>query len=332
MHNVNAVRTYVTLSRNYPDIPFDVTGNGEDAPRVIRRTAGALEDSGCSLHLLRDMQQENCLALQEDGRIPPWIKVARETSAVMLPPEGAAALVLAATAHVTITSQRAGMDPAGEALADCLHYDDLLSGHVTFAFDEALGYLQGQYPMMGTGLCVCQRLHLPLLLGSDRMPELRAQAAKEGVRLVNGAQTGCKAAGGLVDVINTSAMGRSEEEIRQLVQAQAQKLCLMETELREKALQENPVALEDRAWRAYGLLLHARLLTPEEFWNAWSEARLGAEVPDLLPVTLRQLDALVPEAMPAHLRSYAQEMAEDDQLRAWRPIRVRELLEENPLM
>ena len=315
--------------RNYPDIPFDTRNAPEDAARVISRTASALQSEGFSLQLLRDMPQDRHIALMESGRIPLWVRNDRNTAAVLLPRDGSACLTLASMAHVVIAARRPG-DNLADAAEECFAIDDALSRRVTFAFDDELGYLQGQYGQMGTGMNACLRLHLPLLLKSPGMEAIRKDAQREGVQFFT-PTANQKNEFGILDVMNTSALGVTEGEICQLVSAQAEKLCGMEQELRQKALQDAPVALEDKVWRAFGLLQTARVLGQEEFWHLWSDVRLGAEM-GLLPVTLEKADSLVPEALVAHLRGYAEEALTGEALDACRAARVRELLGENPLL
>lgn len=327
MRNEMIVHSQVSLMRNYPDIPFDTRQNPEDAACVIRRTRSALHGRGYTLRLLRDMSLDRYMALMEAGRIPPWARSDQGTSAVLLPPDGSACVTLCSTAHVVIAAKRPGDDLAAAA-EDCFAIDDALTRRVTFAFDEELGYLQGQYGQMGTGMNASLRVHLPLLLRSPQMEELRREAQRAGVQFYV-PSVGKQNEFGILDVMNASALGMTEMEICQMVSAQVQKLCDMEQELRQKALGNARISLEDKVWRAYGLLQMARVMTQEEFWRLWSDMRLGAEM-GLLPVSPDRADALVPEALVAHLRGYAEEALSGLALDACRAARVRELLGENP--
>lgn len=329
MRNVFAVHSQVSLMRSYPDIPFDTRNNPEDASRVIGRTAAALQGEGFVLHLLRDMSQDRHIALMEAGRIPLWVRNDRQTSAVLLPRDGSACVTLASTAHVVIAAKRPG-DNLADAAEECFAIDDALSRRVTFAFDEELGYLQGRYEQMGTGKNASMRLHLPLLLCSPEMEEIRRSAQQEGVQFFT-PSAGRKNEFGILDIMNMSSLGMTEHEICQLVTRQAEKLCDMERELRQKALQDAPTALEDKVWRAFGLLQTARVLSQEEFWRLWSDVRLGSGM-GLLPVALEKVDSLVPEALVAHLRGYAEEALQGEALDACRAARVRELLGDHPLL
>ncbi|MBR3765003.1 MAG: hypothetical protein IKK57_10710 [Clostridia bacterium] len=329
MRDVLIVHSQVSLMRNYPDIPFDTRQNPEDAARVISRTRSALQGRGFALHLLRDMSQDRHMALLEAGQIPLWVRNDRGTSAVMLPLDGSACVTLCGTAHVAIAAKRPG-SALPEAAEACFAIDDALSRRVSFAFDEELGYLQGQYGQMGTGMNAGMRVHLPLLLRSPQMEEIRKEAQRAGVQFFV-PSAGKKNEFGILDVMNASALGMTESEICQLVSNQVQKLCDMERELRQKALRDAPLALEDKVWRAYGLLQTARVLGQEEFWRLWSDVRLGAAL-ELLPVAVDKVDGLVPEALVAHLRSYAEEALTGEDLDACRAARVRELLGEKPLL
>lgn len=323
------VGAVAVLTRNYEDLPFDAAANADTAGRVISRTAGALRGKGYTLHLLREMAEDNRQALVERGQIPMEMAAEHQTGAVLLPLEGAASVALCGAEHVSVISRRRGGELA-EAAADCLAVEDHLARRVSFAYHEQMGYLQARYEGLGTGLQAGLVLHLPMLMRAKRMPEVLRELDAQGLRGRPCGLVGNRPRGELLEVCNRSAIGRTEQEICQLVQQGARKLMQMEAELRRNAAQPESLKLQDRLSRAHGLTQSARLISEEEFWCIWSDLRLGAQM-ELLPLTTEQVDALLPEMMEAHLRSYAEEALAGEALDACRCSRLRELLYEIPL-
>ena len=61
-------------------------------------------------------------------------------------------------------------------------------------------------------------------------------------------------------------------------------------------------AVEDRVFRAYGILSHARCLEPEEALHLLSHLRLGVSLNLLPQLRLDAVNALFLLSQPAHLR------------------------------
>lgn len=326
MNDAVVISSHAAVARSYPDLPFDTTGAPEAAARVVSRTAAALEESGYALHLLREMAQDSRLALAESGQISRSLLRAEATAAVLLPADGAALVSVGGEEHVVLSACQPGLKLA-QAAEDCFRAEDILASREKFAYDDQLGYLTGEPSLLGTGLRLRVRLHLPMMVRAGKLGGAAAAVMEQGLRLYPAFE---RPEGDVLELANASAMGRTEQELCQLVTQEAEKLCAQESTLRSRALQEQPAQLADRVSRALGLLKYARLMPEKEFWRLWSDLRLGAAM-GLLPLMVEQADQLIHEAMPAHLRSYAEEPLEGERLDECRASRVRELLEEEPL-
>lgn len=326
MSEAVVVRSHAALHRAYADLPFDTRSDPEAAARVVSRTAGALQDRGYVLHLLREMQPDNRLALKERGLITGTFLKAEATAALLLPMEGDALVMLGGPEHVTVAAAEPGLALAQAAQA-CFRVEDALSGRVRFAFDEQLGYLAGESSLVGTGLRLRVLLHLPMMVRAGQIAAAATALQAKGLRM---AAADGRQEGDLMEIANASAMGRTEQELCQLLTQEADGLVRQEMELRRAAQQQQPAHLSDRAFRALGILRYARLLPEKEFWRLWSDLRLGAAM-GLLPLTATQADALMAEAMPAHLRAYAEESLTGEALDECRAARVRNLLGEDAL-
>lgn len=327
MNEEVAIWSRAMLTRNYPDLPFATADRPADAGRVISRTVAALEDNDFALQLLQSMAENDRQVLMEAGQANAALLKAAQTSAVLLPVDGTASMMLAGRDHLTIVSRQPGL-ALPLAAEDCFHVEDQLSGRVEFAFDDALGYLTSQPAQLGTGLHLSVRLHVPMIIRARQEGSIASILRPQGMRLYAVAMDGDKPEGDMLEIANIGALGRTEQELCQLLTDAVGKICQTENELRQREREEHAATLEDRVFRAQGILRSARLMTEAEFWRLWSDLRLGAAM-ELLPMQLWQVDALMNEAKPAHLRSYAEEDLNGEALDACRAARVREMLEEH---
>jgi protein arginine kinase len=67
--------------------------------------------------------------------------------------------------------------------------------------------------------------------------------------------------------------------------------------------ERNPVYLEDRIWRAYGILSNCRRITGEEAMNLLSDLRTGVAIGYLKNIPLSELNRLISDIQPNSLCS-----------------------------
>ena len=92
-----------------------------------------------------------------------------------------------------------------------------------------------------------------------------------------------------------------------------------ERNVREMLVNENRVGLEDRVWRAYGMLERARLITSEETMDYLSAVRMGVNLGLIDKIPIGAVNELFILTQPAHLQKLEGrelETPERDQTRA----------------
>ena len=318
----------VRLARNYADLPFDAAQRPEDAAKCISRATGAIRASALAerftLHRLGEMSDENRRALAEGRLISRDLLRVPETAAVMIADDRPLSVMMNEEDHLRIQAVRPGLD-LQTAAQDCFEVDDALSRQAAFAFDAQLGYLTACPTNTGTGMRASLLLHLPMLTQGKQMGNVGQLAAKVGLNIRGVYGEGVEALGHIYQISNQVTLGRTEQELINTVTAVGVKLCDMEEALREKALKDSRVSVEDQVFRAWGVMRHARLLTAAEFYQAWSALRLGVAL-EMLPLSLEKADALLDQAQTAHLCIYAGETLEGAALDECRASRIRELL------
>ncbi len=318
----------VRLARNYEDIPFDVSQRPDFAAICIARTVNALKaagvDQGFELFRLRDMSDAARKAMAESGLISRDLLSTAEASAALVRPGDAVSVMINEDDHLRIQAIRPEMDLLSAASA-CFRVDDALSRQVNFAFDEQLGYLTACPTNTGTGMRASLLMHLPLLTKGKQMGNVGQLVSKVGLNIRGVYGEGSEALGNIYQISNQVTLGRTEQELISTVTALGNQLCDMESALRDKAMKEGRVPLEDVIFRAWGILSNARLMPLSEFYQHWSNVRLGAAM-GILKLPLPLVDALLDHAQDAHLCIWAEEALAGAALDEARATRIRELL------
>ncbi len=316
----------VRLARNYEDIPFDAAQRPEYADMCINRTVAAMKNAKLiddfDFLRLRDMSETSRQAMAESRLISRDLLSTPENSAVLLRTDDSLSIMMNEDDHLRIQAIRPELNLL-EAASACFQVDDALSRQVAFAFDEQLGYLTACPTNTGTGMRASVLIHLPMLTRGKQMGNVGQLVAKVGLTIRGVYGEGSEALGNIYQISNQVTLGRTEQELISAVTAVSGQLCDMEAALRDKALKEDRIAVEDIVFRAWGTLNHARLLPLPEFYQLWSNVRLGTA---LGLVKCPIADALLDQAQPAHLRVYADEPLDDRQVDECRANRIRELI------
>jgi protein arginine kinase len=146
-------------------------------------------------------------------------------------------------------------------------------------------------------------LHLPALRITGEIERV-VRAARDMRLAIRGLYgEGTEAAGDFFQVSNQTTLGRTEEEIvddfKHIV---IPKIVDYEQEARQALVRDKAVALDDKIWRAYGLLTTARAVSSEETMTLLSHLRMGVHLGRIDRLDMGLLNELFIQTQPAHLQ------------------------------
>jgi protein arginine kinase len=162
-------------------------------------------------------------------------------------------------------------------------------------------------------------IHLPGLALTREIENVISQISKLGLVVRGFYGEGSDVLGSLFQVSNQTTLGRSEEDIMESLERVTQQIIEYEENARNRLFMEAKDQIEDKIWRAYGILKFAQALTSEEVLNLLSAIRLGIGKGVMKMVTLFQVNEILAFSQPAHLQKYfnkKMEPNERDKLRA----------------
>lgn len=184
--------------------------------------------------------------------------------------------------------------------------DERLERLVPYAFDEQFGYLTACPSNLGTGLRVSVMAHLPGIVSSKQLDKMIAAAARLGLTVRGFYGEGSKVVGDVVQISNQRTLGISEQEILSGLQLFIPKVISFERSVRDALHDSDRLMLEDKVWRAVGMLRYARRLTGEETMEYLSAVRLGLALemlPSALPgLHLGEVNELFVMTQPGHIQ------------------------------
>lgn len=223
------------------------------------------------------------------------------------------ALMINEEDHLRIQVLRSGLqlDLAWEQID---RIDDQLEQQVDYAFSEQFGYLTACPTNVGTGIRVSVMLHLPALKLTGEIERV-FRAARDMRLAVRGLYgEGTEASGDLYQVSNQATLGKAEEQIiDEFKNNVIPRIIEYETKARQLLLEQRSVLLEDKIFRAMGMLRHARSISSEEAMLLLSHVRMGVNLGRIEDLTIKTINELFLMIQPAHLQAISDKRLDGDQ-------------------
>jgi protein arginine kinase len=203
-------------------------------------------------------------------------------------------------------------DNLPQALAAANKVDDLLEEYLDFAFDKNFGYLTACPTNVGTGLRASYMMHLPCLERTNLLKKLFPYIIESGMTLRGIYGEGTISMGSIYQLSNQITLGKNEAQIIKNLSAVAKNVMRRENQALGAIEAKKPGYLQDRAYRAYGVLTNARTLSVKETMAYLSDIRLGffANLLDL-PKPSIPIYQIMMEIQPGHLHLAAGDILDE---------------------
>jgi len=314
------ISSRVRLARNVAAIPFPHLMDAGQAERVIGLVGDAMASgrtrggaATADLHLVRlsDLGPLQRAVLVEKHLISPQ-HAANAQGAVAIRGDQAVSVMINEEDHLRIQVLHPALQ-LRSAFELCTAVDDALEEHIDYAWDQRLGYLTSCPTNTGTGMRASVMLHVPGLVITNQARRLAGLINKLSCVVRGMYGEGTEAAGNVFQVSNQITMGQTEEEVLSGLQSLTARLITEERSARHSLLQEMRPQLEDRVWRAWGILTSARVLSSREAMQLISDLKLGIDLGLIDRVEGSVVNSMVFLIRPAYLQILAgEELSPDD--------------------
>jgi protein arginine kinase len=305
----------VRLARNFKKYPFRRKLSPAAASAMVGEATEAVTMAGNffrNLEMQTFSKTEQTVFLEKHIVSPEFIN-GNLPKGLLISDDQNVSVMLNEEDHVRIQSIKPG-DDLKSAFETASQIDDLIEERVEFAFHTEYGYLTACPTNTGTGLRASYMIHLPALSKSDNYlsTHLFSNIAKFGVAIRGLYGEGTAPMGSIYQISNQNTLGKSEEDIIISLQSVTRNVIAQEQQARQKMEESNRRFLEDVAYRAYGILSNARMITAAEAMNLLSDIRLGYLFGLLSkPKPAKRIYEIMMEIQPGHLqRTHGMDMDE----------------------
>jgi protein arginine kinase len=202
--------------------------------------------------------------------------------------------------HLRLQSLRSGF-ALHEAFTAIDRLDRDLGARVPFSFHHEFGFLTACPTNVGTGMRASVLIHLPGLVLTKEIGRVLAGLQQMGLTYRGLYGEGSEVVGNYFQISNQTTLGRSEEELLDLLVRVVGHVIEREEESRRVLLRDAGYIIEDKLWRAYGTLRYARSLTFDEAMNYLSGVRLAVGLKLITGLSVYTLNKLLIFSQAAHL-------------------------------
>lgn len=183
--------------------------------------------------------------------------------------------------------------------------DEELGKHLPYAYHPEFGYLTSCPTNVGTGLRASVFVHLPGLVLTKEIGKVLQGIGQVGLTFRGLYGEGSEVVGNFFQLSNQTTLGKSEEDLIDHLQKIVSQVIQYEMKARSVLMRDAPAVIEDKIWRAYGLLRYARSLSFEEVMNLLSGVRLGVSMKLLPGPSVYTLNKIMTYTQAGHLEQVA---------------------------
>lgn len=301
------ISSRVRLARNVAGFLFFAHAGSDQRMEVYdlirtRITTTALNDNFWFLSLEELSEMERTL-LTERHLISTQLAQGAGARGVAVSHDEKLALMINEEDHLRIQALSSGLQ-LYETYKTISGIDDILEENMEYSFSSDYGYLTACPTNVGTGIRVSVMLHLPALKMTGQMEKV-LRAARDLQLAVRGLYgEGSEPIGDFFQISNQITLGKSEEHIiEELIEFAVQPIIEYERRARRMLMAGHLPVLEDKIYRALGILTHARIISSDESLYLLSYLRLGIYLGLVKHIDLKTTNKLFLFTQPAHLQT-----------------------------
>ncbi|MCD6169114.1 MAG: protein arginine kinase [Candidatus Latescibacteria bacterium] len=319
------------LARNLDSVPFASRASEAQLSQVLNNVLAARERSNYLKDIffidISQLSKIDRQILVERHLISPGLAEGKDQhQGILLDEQELVSVMVNEEDHLRLQAMQSGLQ-LQEVWALVDKFDDEFSRLLDYSFSEKLGYLTACPSNVGTGLRISVLIHLPALVLTREIEKVLRAITQVGMTVRGFYGEGTEVLGNFFQISNQVTLGKSEEQIIGSLKKIVTEVIESELKSRQTLINDARYQLEDKIWRALGILENARLLTTEEFMNLCSAVRLGRSM-ELIPYPdFKTLNQLIVMVQPSHLQKLAGRYLESSERDIFRANIVRERLQ-----
>lgn len=301
--------TRIRLARNLERYAFKERCSPEDQERAREEIESALRPGDLGFSRIQSLRlsglsDRELSLLLEKHLVSRDLVSSRGSASLVLGDDARLSLLVNEEDHLRIQSLLPGFQ-VEEAWRLAQETDVVLRGRLRFAFHHDFGFLTSCPTNTGTGLRASVLIHLPALVLTREISKVLQGISQIGLTFRGLYGEGSDVIGNYFQISNQTTLGKTELELVQHLAKITQQVVEYEENARQVLARDALDEIEDKVWRAYGILSCARAVSFDETMNLLSAVRLGVSMKLLPRVSVIDLNRLLLFTQSAHLEARA---------------------------
>ncbi len=298
----------IRLARNIGNVPFP----NHAKPEALEEVLNKVEEAYPSVDFLKeavffDMGQLSGIEqhiLAERHVISPEFVEKSLPEGLILNKRGGCSVMINEEDHLRIQALDSGFQP--EKLWDFVeHIDRQMSSVIEYAFSDEFGFLTACPTNTGTGLRVSLFVYLPALSITEKLKNVLREKPPSGLAVRGFYGEGSDVVGDIYQISNQFTLGWTEWRIIEDIEECARKIIDQERLARQEILEDDRAHLEDRVFRAIGVVERAKIISSLEFIELFASLKLGILTGLISDIDQQALNELLVKSQPAHIQQMA---------------------------
>ncbi len=297
----------VRIARNIAGCRYPASADSETRNRVV----GYMDSTRARSTLLADgryLKAPDINRLDKDflverHLISPGFLDGESAKALYISPDERVSVMVNEEDHLRIQALSPGLN-VNESFELAVSYDKEIGQHLEYDYDPDFGYLTACPTNAGTGMRASVLIHLPGLVLTRDIDKVISHITHSGLVVRGFYGEGSDVLGNLFQLSNQNTLGITESEILHQISRVTQEIVEKEAVARQRLTDEAADMIEDKIYRAYGILKYARVLTSEEVMNLLSAVRLGHAMKIIDSLDVAIINDILLLSQPAHLQKY----------------------------
>ena len=294
----------IRLARNLNGFKFNLENKSE-----IEQLENKIKDNlysigyGLKYLKLKDMDDITKMSLVEKNLISPEFALNKsETGSILINDEENICIMIGGKDHINIQVFNCGLD-LENTLNLAIEIDKKIEDLLGYAINKKYGYLTSSLGDIGTGLKASVMVHLPALAKTKNIRKVLEAISSFGMNIRGIYGEGTQSQGNIYQISNNQSLGLTEKEIIKNIKTITEKVIEQER-LARKYLAKRQIDLEDKVYRAYGILTNAKKVSSEECRKLLSDIKLGTDLGIIRELNDAKVSKLELYTKPGNLQKY----------------------------
>lgn len=266
----------LSLARNLEGVLFTDKLEAENAKKNVDKLTNVifnkLDDEELKIIKFWDNHIDYIKSYEAKLLVSKELVKRKDRAALIINKEETISIMINEVDHLNIQCTTEGMN-LKEVYEVANRIDDLIEEDITYSFHEDFGYLTATPSKVGTGMKASVILHLPALSMSEEITNISKGLSQLGMAI-----NPVYADGNIYEVSNRISLGITEDEIINNLEGVVENIIQEETKFRDIVINKCKYEVEDKIFRAYGILKNAKLMSYKELVELLSYVRLGVEM------------------------------------------------------